>query len=160
MQTTANYQKPENWLNFGDMNPKRHGGLFVRWERDMWHIIQTYHPDDLPEDFTKGRFRFNHYWLEESDIWVDGKPENGFTEWAESEFDSFSHKPFDIVPENELPEGETMASQMNWVVENHIEWVVGSLAYSFSGYYTSHRDEFDSDYWDYLSHYGIDESNF
>lgn len=152
---TPDYRKPREWVNFGDINPELHGGLWVKWDNDMWHIIETYHPEDLPEDFAKGRFYFEHIWLEEMDIWVEGKPENGFTEWALDQLDSFSNAPFDPMPGSELPQGETMGYYMNWVIENHCEWLIGSLAFAYAGYYGGHESDLSENYWEYLARYDI-----
>lgn len=43
------------WRNYGDFNPERHGGLFIRWdsEHTQWEVVHTQHADSLNRDRTE-----------------------------------------------------------------------------------------------------------
>lgn len=56
------------WTNYGDVNPKKHGGRFVRWDSSgVWVVVVTW-------DGSIRRYEF-----EPQAVWVDGEPEKGFT---------------------------------------------------------------------------------
>jgi hypothetical protein len=38
--------------------------------------------------------------------------------------------------------------------------IITDLCYAFSGHYGSERMKFNSDYWGYLEHHGIEEEKF
>jgi len=154
------YAIPENWQNYGDVNPERHGGLFVVWERDMWHCIETRHHADLPDGISEDEHMFEHVWIEPMDIWIDGDPYQGFTDDALRFFGEYSRQPFNISNDPDLPEGETYESYVDYYMENEIEWVVSTYIMSHVGYYGGRRPDFESDYWGYLENQGIDVSRF
>lgn len=154
------YKIPENWQNFGDVNPERHGGLFVKWERDMWHIIKTIHFADLPKGVAKGQHMFQHMWLEPMDFWVNGNPSEGFNEWAIDQLEEYGkHKPFSYNPKV-IQEESSMTEFMEHILEENGLWLIGSIAYSFANYYGGYDTDFNADYWDYLENYGVKEENF
>lgn len=159
MSENYNYKKPTEWQNFGDISPKRHGGIFVKWEKDMWHIIETYHPNVIPNEISEDQFRFEHYWLEEMDIWQNGKPENGFTENMLKGLDEFSSLPFDIMSKEELPESESYQDYVNWYIENHFVRLLGHIVHIQTENHP-YEVNYSQDYWDYLSDYGINPDNF
>lgn len=135
---------PDEWVNFGDANPELHGGLFLRWDRDMWQLVETRHPGDLPEGFD-GQY-VSEYYIEPEDVWVNGNPSEGFTEEMVSEFETLTS--------HQQPE-------TTWDMDN----IAISIAHHFPHYMhgrTSEMDE-DADYWEYLAdHYDIpnpDESD-
>lgn len=156
---TENYKIPKEWHNFGDINPKRHGGLFVKWDRDMWQIIKTTHYQDLPNGMTDNEFMFEQIYMEPMDIWKDGKPENGFTDWAIDELENNYNKPFTYNP-TEIQEESSMSEFMDWVLKNHGVWLIGTLAFGFAHYYSTHDNDFEEDYWSYLQSFGIEKEDF
>lgn len=145
-----NIERPNDWVNYGDVNPQKHGGLFVRWTNGEWHIIET-----------NGCY-FSHYYMDPTDVWENGEPLNGFTDWAAERLQEYSHGPFhlDNVNNPDLPEGEAFEDYMAWIVDNHLEWVIGSLALSFSAWYSPHSNDSVEDYWTYLEKFGIEQENF
>lgn len=32
---------PDRYRNFGDANPEAHGGIWVQWDFDQWHVVRT-----------------------------------------------------------------------------------------------------------------------
>lgn len=145
-----NYERPNEWVNYGDVNPQKHGGIFVKWTNGHWHIIET-----------RGSY-MNHHYIDPNDVWVEGEPLNGFTDWAADQLESYSNGPFHLNDVNnpDLPDDVTFAEHMRWIVDNHTEWIVGSLAIAYVGYYGPHKSEKAEDYWAYLENYGIEEQNF
>lgn len=78
----------ETWSNYGDMSPKHHGGLFMKWTGDMWHVVRTV--QDSSETFW-----MEEDWVEPMDIWVDENPERGYTDKFQSELETYptGHQP-------------------------------------------------------------------
>lgn len=143
------YAQPDEWENYGDVHPRRHGGRFVRWENGMWHVIETRHPDDLPAGMVDGEHLVDHQWVEPHDVFVDGDPEQGFTDHMKSVLESLdaTHLDPDTYPDE--PDGE-------YAPEFHDR--VAYYVVDLTQYVGDHRDEYpdDADYWDHLAEYGID----
>jgi hypothetical protein len=154
-----NYETPSEWVNYGDVNPERHGGIFVKWDNDMWHIIETTHFADLPKGMSDNEHMFTHMFMEPMDIWTNGNPTKGFTERAMKELQSFNNMGFDPLNPGEIPEGESYQEYVEWYMDSYMRRLVGNLAFAFTQYIHGDTD-YSEDYWGYLEHYGIEESNF
>lgn len=155
---------PEEWINIGDANPERHGGIFVRWKGDMWHIIQSRHFADLPKGISDQEHMFEHMWMEPMDIFENGEDiYGGLDPWAKKQLESFNNCPFGLELVNDpslLPEDESHEDFINWVLDNHANWLITSLCYAYTSYCGGYDTDFDSDYWGYLENCGIEESEF
>ena len=127
----------ETWTNYGDMNPRIHGGRWVRWEGDMWHIITTTHPHDLPTDFTETEHLIEHTWVEPEDVFEGGNPDEGPTDTLASIIDSL-HR---------------CSGYVNALVDFSIEYFVAD--YTF--WIHSSRDDMvdDTEYWNYLEQFEV-----
>jgi len=155
------YKIPQEWTNYGDANPERHGGLFVKWDNGMWHCVQTTHFADLPKDMTDNEHMFEDIYVEPMDIWKNGNPYDGFTKDALKFFGEYSTQPFNVTNDPDLPENETYKDYVNFYLQNEIEWIISTFIFSFVGYYHANRKtDFAKDYWGYLETYGIEKENF
>jgi len=155
------YAYPTEWQNYGDINPERYGGIFVKWEGHMWKVIETRHYADLPKDLSENEHMFEHMWIEPMDIWVNSEPYEGFTERMLNGFDSFSSLPFDpTMSESELPDSETYQDYVNHYLENEWESLLPYVIYHMRGYVDSRPVNFSPEYWNYLEKYGINRKDF
>ena len=152
------YGKPTQWENHGDINPERHGGLFVKWDNGMWHMIETTHYADLPEFLSENEHMFSHMYIEPQDVWENGNPYNGFTERMLKELKSFSNLPFEPMnPDSDsMPKNESYGDYVEWYLSNHSNRLVGLVCHSMRGYVDS-TNNFSNDYWGYLGNYGIEQ---
>lgn len=141
-----NYQQPETWENYGDANPDRHGGVWVRWDGGEWEVIETRPLADMDPDRDvddPGQFvRFLD--VQPQDIFVDGDPSKGYTDDAQYVVDTLSGA-------NEIPEGLAVDGRVGWFV----------AAFATSGRHGSHghrERELESwdDYWQMLESFGVD----
>jgi hypothetical protein len=41
---------PDDWVNYGDVNPRKHGGMFATFAADGVQVIETRPPNQLPDD--------------------------------------------------------------------------------------------------------------
>jgi len=110
------------WINYGE--------IFVKWDGDMWHIIETHQGED-------SKLYFTEYWVEPADLFVNGDPDNGPTEYLKSEIDSLLN----------------VTSYENALVDFDIEYFTVGITHRIHGD-TSVVDE--SEYWDTLEMKGID----
>lgn len=160
MQKEKPYYCPKNWQNFGDKNPKRYGSIFVKWTNGEWHIIETTHYGDIHSSVSENEHMFEHMFMEPRDIFEKGEIKNGFTYWAKQRLKECSNKPFHLLEsESELPENETYDDYMEWIVNNHLETVLGILSSAYK-LHADKKTDFSKNYWDYLSNYGINPDNF
>lgn len=154
-------ETPEEWVNIGDANPQRYGGIFVKWEKDYWEVINTTHFAELHDDFSDDEYMFEVYYVEPDDIWINGNPYKGFTDFAIEKLNKYSNLPFDIVTnEADLPEEEQYHDYVDWYLNEHNEFIITRFISSFIGFHGTYDTHFESDYWGYLSNYGIEESDF
>ena len=158
------YAYPTEWQIYGDVNPERHGGIFVKWDRDMWEVIETHHYADLPKGLSENEHMFEHMWIEPMDIWVNGNPYNGFNERMLNQLNAFSNLPITIFnPENSdkhLPDNETYEQYVDYYLENEWQKLIGYVIHSMRGYVDSSPINYDKDYWGYLEKKGIEKENF
>lgn len=143
---TLPFEPSQQWTNYGDVNPFPHGGRFIRWDGDMWHVITTTHRDVLPEGFLSDdeTHLIEHYWFEPMDVWDNGKPENGFT-------DAFK-RILSSLGEEHLAEYATKVD--HW--DKSLDYYVVDLVH----YVGDSRDHYVSDYWEHLENNGIDVTEY
>lgn len=133
------YTEPEGWVNYGDVNPLPHGGIFTRWEGNMWHIVETTHGQDVPDGVCDDdHVIVTQQWVEPEEVWVDGKPENGFTDTFRGQI-SGRHRYHDGV--EEVPDLDE-----NWNL------ILSEIAHFGAHYRSTHRHTTipAADYWETL----------
>ena len=154
------YAKPTEWENYGDVNPERYGGLFVKWDKGMWHLIETTHYADLPKFLSENEHMFSHMYIEPQDVWKNGNPYKGFTDRMLKELKSFSNLPFvPFNPENadkNMPKDESYTDYVEWYLSEHTNRLMGLVCHSIRGY-ADPTNDFSTDYWSYLESYDIEQ---
>jgi hypothetical protein len=153
---TNQIQYPQEWTNVGDTNPERYGGLFIKRKASGWLIIETRHYADIHDSVSENQYQFMHKLLENDEVWVNGNPYKGFTEWAINKLNEFNLS-FDVENDPYLPENETFEDYVDYYMENHIDEIINSLCFCVNH---SEQINYDENYWGYLENYGIEESNF
>lgn len=139
-----NMRKPEKtneWNNYGDMNPEDHGGRFIKWTGGSWELIETSRSEDIAgEDFAEenGEHMIEHIYIYPDEVFIDGNPENGFTDTMHSIFDSLGMDR-NLTPEN--PE-----------IMDNLQYYLADFNYYIGG---NHYDFKDGDYWDIVESYGV-----
>ena len=136
------YAAPSDWTNYGDLHPRRHGGRFLRWEGDGWHMVET---RDLKHVGPEGmisdgeRYMVQDYYLEPADVWVDGDPSEGFTDAMQGILESLGDT-------HHVPDGPPFMDRIGYYVAD-LPFHAGIHA----------RDSYTADYWGYLGdRYEID----
>jgi hypothetical protein len=132
----------ESWQNYGDANPKIHGGRFVKWTGDMWHIVETRDlqevgPSDMIQDGE--RWMIQEYWVEKQDLFIDGDYTKGPT------------KAFEKVLESLSIEYKTA------LVDYSIEYFVVDIPFHVG---IHGDDSYTANYWEYLEDMGIPVDRF
>ncbi len=110
-----------NWVNYWDANPEDHGGRFVRWDADSecWEIVEVTAPGDLPSEFAgESEYLVEQYWVYPDNVWVDGEPENGFTDDMESILESL-----DATNHFEAPGGEPFIDRIEYYVADFVHYL-------------------------------------
>jgi len=131
------------WVNYGDADPLPHGGVFIRFEpdNDMWHIVKTQNGDYLPH-IDDCEIMITEYWADLQDLFANGDPDNGPSEYLQREIETLSN-----VPNFE-----------NALVDYDIEYFLWGLARWRRDRRPHHVHE--SDYWDELALYDIPTEKF
>lgn len=131
--------EPEtDWVNYGDVNPRAHGGRFIKFDGSAWELIETRPPDTLPDGLTTDEHLVQYGYVYPEDIWIDGDPDEGPTDWLE----------------RTIHEVHGYDSYEQAMLEAPVEyWVADWLSYYGGG-----RDEFipDSNWNTWLENRGID----
>lgn len=134
-----------DWVNYGDVNPREHGGGFIRWDPDLhaFRLIVTNPPSTMPEDYCIGRHRVVVRVVGLDDLFVGGDPSNGPTDVLEGIIESLSNVDgFD-----------------NAMTDFDLRYFVYDFRYNVR---TAHPDwvtDTEEDYWSHLEMYGIDPEN-
>lgn len=87
---------PQEWINYGDVNPEIHGGMWVKRDGSMWQVV---HNRNLKEDGPEGMIQdgkhqmIETYWFEPQDVWIDGDPDKGFTDGFKKSFSGRMRNP-------------------------------------------------------------------
>jgi len=156
------YAYPKEWQNYGDINPERHGGIFVKWDRDMWHIVETTHYADIHQSVSENEHMFSHMYVEPMDIWVNGNPYEGFNEKVLKRLHEFNNLSF--TPANKdsdiIPESENYQDYVNYYLKNEWKGLLPHVIHSLMGYVDSDPINFSPEYWNYLEKYGINRKDF
>jgi hypothetical protein len=153
--TEVNYEPQEvqtEWRNYGDANPRIHGGRFIRFDEsgEYWQIIETRDLQEVgPQDMIRNgeRFMFEDKTVYPDDVWVDGDPMKGFTDAMVSIFESLGDGLL-----AEPPEGKPAI-----VVDRPIEYYIADLP-QYARLDT--RDTYHGDYWDSLEDKGVDTEQY
>jgi len=136
-------QPNTEWENWGDANPKIHGGMFIQWDNDHWHIIETIHGSVLPDGYiSDDMVEIRDYWAYPDELFESGDPNNGPTDYFKSEIEQLSR----------------VSGYENALVDFDIEYFLSGITSYYHTDRTEHIDE--SDYWDKLTEYGIPVEKF
>lgn len=135
---TRQIEPSRDWVNYGDVNPLRHGGMWVKWTGDHWEVIRTTPPEDLPEDMAEGEHYVQLGWVDPVEVWLHGDPENGPTSQAERFIDRSGR--YDCMA------GLLVDGSVSWLIPEFIHYR-GTDRYDLV-----HRDEIE----DYLTQRGVD----
>ena len=131
--------RSEEWSNYGDCNPKTHGGRFVQFDEsaDMWRLIET-------ASWSSEEYMFVEYHIEEDDIFVGGDPAKGWTDAMVSIFESFgmSESEYDVT---------------NPEILRRIQYYIVDLPHETR---ISGEDTYHADYWDALEDKGVNVGGF
>lgn len=139
--------RSEDWENYGDVNPQIHGGRFIRFDRDMWHMIETI---DLIEwgleDMVQNgeEYMFEEYYFEDMDVFEDGDPAKGFTDAMVKIFDALGLDDYQIDVTN--PE----------ILERIRYYLADMNQYTGQQY----QETYHADYWSALESKGVDVDQF
>jgi hypothetical protein len=76
------------WTNYGDVNPRDHGGRFVRWTGRYWVVHETRPPETLPDGLSETEHLVMTGYVDPEEIWVDGDPDHGPTDWLAETIES------------------------------------------------------------------------
>lgn len=155
--TTAPIDQPdfdpdsETWANYWDHNPIEHGGKFVRWERDMWKIVEVNPPSAVPG--TEAHFLDVH-WVEPADVWEDPEdPLTGFAEPMKRVLDSLGEA------EQHYPNGDgnPLFGNLEYYVADipHYIGVTGGNEM----FDISDAENREAAYWSALEGYGVDAAD-
>lgn len=139
--------KEKKWYNFGDVNPRINGGIFVKRDGDEIEVVST---DNLEEIGVTSPYSFGegggYHFNQRSDYVSDLK-----LVW-----ERFKDNP---------DERGGVASCMDWkrYLKMDMDWdtLVYHLAVDMIGYYGGDCEiDFDTNYWGYLKSHGITPNNF
>lgn len=155
------WARPTEWENYGDVNPEQHGGMFIRWEGNGWHVIETRKlgvdvPEDIgPPDATHVVFDYYFY---PDDVFVGENPSNGLTDNMMRIVEALSDETltlnyYEQNPEA-LPEGEVPEYAPEF--KKNLPYYVVDLTFQIG----EGRMDTAEDYWGYLRNKGIKEEDF
>lgn len=155
------WAEPASWENYGDVNPEQHGGRFIRWEGNGWHVIETRKIGEaVPEDIGAPgdtHVAFDSYFYPE-DVFQGGNPQNGLTDDMMRIVESLGDEMLTLnwFRENpdEVPEGEDPEYAPEF--RSRLAYYVVDLTHHIG----DSRMDTVEDYWEYLESYGIEESEF
>jgi len=52
---------PDDWVNYWDLNPQQHGGLFTQFRDGSFRVIETVPPQELPNGLTEHEHMLHDY---------------------------------------------------------------------------------------------------
>lgn len=82
------FDPPEGWTNYGDANPREHGGLWLLWqpERRSWDVVRTTPAADVHAGIDDVD-AYHQYVvcgeIDVSQIYQDSRPRQGWTDTGE-----------------------------------------------------------------------------
>jgi len=87
---------PTEWINMGDASPEGHGGAWVKWDGSMWIVVKNRNlrvdgPEGMIQDGEHQMIE-DHY-VGPQDVWIDGDPDNGFTDGFKSSISGRMREP-------------------------------------------------------------------
>lgn len=133
----------KDWANYGDVNPRRHGGRFIHWTGEKWVLIVTRQWRDIAPDMDSDDplQLFQIYHIYKDDIFEGGDPSNGPTAAMESALDSLN-----VAYETAL-------------VDYDIEYWVADMEHH-ALLDPSQKDVENHEYWETLESYGVPVDEF
>jgi len=136
--TVHDIQTSDEWVNYGDVHPRDHGGLFVRFDGRAWELIATRPPAALPDGITETEHMVEEAAVWPDDLFVDGDPDQGPTDFLADRID-------------ELYGTESYEQVV-------VEETVGYYVAEWIRYYGGHDTDMvpDAQYTEYLNSRGID----
>lgn len=145
--TLPTEQFDTEWTNYGDMNPEPNGGRFVRWDDDdgSWDIVTTDKAMHVVADEDNpDKQMVSEYEVHSDDVWVNGDPDEGFTDHMVSILDSFSHDHHKAAPG-----GKPFMNKVQYYVADMSHKLSSRWKYEVIG------EDYDT-YDEMLSAYGVD----
>jgi hypothetical protein len=123
-----------DWVNHGDVNPRDHGGRFIKWTGSMWAVIETRPPGMLPDGLSTDQHMIEEIAVYPSDMWVGGDPDNGPTDFLQDRigvmagYDSYPQAMLETAPEYWVVEYISYhgGSRTDWVEDDDWnDWLDG-----------------------------------
>jgi hypothetical protein len=142
MANTIEITPNDEWVNYGDVNPIRHGGMFIRWDNGHWEIVETRHGYDYPDEYPNDdQVEVTYYYLDEYDVFEGGDPDNGPSDYLKHEINALSN----------------VSGYENALVDYDIEYFLHGYTHWAHGDRQTVIDE--SEYWTHLEDkFGITEN--
>jgi hypothetical protein len=139
---SSHFSPHTEWVNYGDVNPELHGGIFVSYNdnRLTWSVVMTRNSDELLQGVTDEDQMVQTLMVETRDIWESpASPNTDFTEVAQNAVDA--------LPNQYEPNQKQLVEAVTGLI------VVGiSRRRNFN-----RRTEFESgDYEEIISKHGVD----
>lgn len=133
----AENKATKSWVNYGDVNPRPHGGRFLKWDTagGYWHLIISTNLEDVQPGMIQNgeKYMFEHYYIYPQDVWEDGVPQKGWSFEMNQVIDAFQedYNPTDM---------------------DDVEYLIPDLSFRMR---PSGSEDYASNYWEYLGDYGI-----
>jgi len=66
---------PDDWVNYWDINPQQHGGLFTQFEDSGVTALETIPPSSIPDDVYEDRHLVYEHYGRYDELWttIDGQ---------------------------------------------------------------------------------------
>jgi hypothetical protein len=82
---------PDDWVNYWDVNPQQHGGLFTWFGQSGVTVVETQPPSSIPDDVLTESHLVYDYYSPYDELWttVDGQDQP--SEILDRELASLSH---------------------------------------------------------------------
>lgn len=95
-----------HWVNYGDVNPEPHGGIFVKYDPDWgsWELVRTVKLADVmaEEPADSNRQMVDVLAVDHDDVFVEGDPSKGLTDRMMSVLESLQRE--HLAPRNADPD--------------------------------------------------------
>jgi len=82
---------PDSWVNFGDVNPQAHGGLFTRFGDSGLTVLDTWPPSAIADDAGKDVHFVTDFYGHYDDFWVTVDGQDHPSDVLAREIDAVSH---------------------------------------------------------------------
>lgn len=148
------FDPSETWVNYGDVNPEPHGGRFIKYDADagQWLLVETINMADIDpsagEDCT--RHHVEKYWLEPQDVWVDGDPDNGFSDAIQDILESL-HEHGGLAGDSPEPDSPQFMGDVSYYLADITHYQYGSTTA------TEDTEDYADGYDEMIAEYGVDD---